>query len=157
MFSCEYCEISKNNFFIEHIWTICTNVIEPDTFTSTVTRLVFSRFFDIRGNLGMLKKNRLEKLVFPVKWSVWLYASTLQNYARRQFFDVNGVSIVISREKDVETGENMWKVLKTKAYYKTRNTGTQTDGTRTRSNGTAPEQSKHRGTAEHYDRALPMK
>ena len=44
----------------------------------------------------MLKKNRLEKLV-----------STLQNFARRRFFDVNGVSIVISRERDVETRENI--------------------------------------------------
>ena len=32
-------------------------------------RLVFNRFFDLRGNLGMLKKNRLEKLVSPVKRS----------------------------------------------------------------------------------------
>ena len=44
----------------------------------------------------MLKKTRLEKLVSAVKWSAWLYASTLQNFARRHFFDVNGVSIVIS-------------------------------------------------------------
>ena len=33
------------------------------------SRLVFSRFFDLPGNLGMLKKNRLEKLVSPVKRS----------------------------------------------------------------------------------------
>ena len=31
-------------------------------------------------------------------------------------FDVNGVSIVIPWERDVETGENMWQVLKTKAW-----------------------------------------
>ena len=79
-------------------------------------RLVFSGFFDIRGNLGNVKEKRLEKLVCPVKWSAWLYASTLQNFARQHFFDVNGVSIVISWERDVETGENVWKVLKTKAW-----------------------------------------
>ena len=39
-----------------------------------------------------------------------------QNFARQQFFDVNGVSIVISWERDVKTGENMWKDLKTKAW-----------------------------------------
>ena len=57
-------------------------------------------------------------------------------------------------------------------YYKTRNTGTRnTRGTteqrrnngtppehgtpaERRNNGTPPKQSKHRGTAEHYDRAL---
>ena len=64
----------------------------------------------------MLKKNRLEKPVSPVKWSAWPYASTLENLARQHFFDVNGVSAAISREKDVETGENMWKVLKAKAW-----------------------------------------
>ena len=28
-------------------------------------------------------------------------------FPRRHFFDVNGVSFVISRERDAETGENM--------------------------------------------------
>ena len=79
------------------------------------SRLVFSRFFDIRGNLGNVKE-KPTKLVFPVKWSAWLYASTLQNFARRHFFNVNEVSIVISWEGDVETGDNIWKVLKTKAH-----------------------------------------
>ena len=56
-----------------------------------VYRLVFSRFFFIFSEISeILKKNRLQKLVFPVKWSVWLYASTLQNFARCYSFDVNG-------------------------------------------------------------------
>ena len=66
--------------------------------------------------LEMPKKNRVEKLVSPEKWTAWLYASTLQSFARRHMFDVNGVSIVIPWERDVETGENMWQVLKTKAW-----------------------------------------
>ena len=39
-------------------------------YTSThkhVHGLVFSRFLDLRGNLGSVKENRLEKLVSPVK------------------------------------------------------------------------------------------
>ena len=64
----------------------------------------------------MLKKNHLEKLVSPVKWGACLCASTLQSLARRYFFDVNRVYVVISWERDVETGENMWKVLKKKAW-----------------------------------------
>ena len=44
----------------------------------------------------MLKKNRLEKLASPVKKSAW-----------RRFFEVNGISIVFSREIDVETGESI--------------------------------------------------
>ena len=43
--------------------------------------------------LGMLTKNRLEKLVSLLKRSAWLHASTLQNFARRHFFDVNEVCI----------------------------------------------------------------
>ena len=69
--------------------------------------IVFLIFAEISE---MLKKNRLEKL-FPVKWSAWLYASALQNFTRRHFFYLNGVSIVITWERDFETGENMWKVL----------------------------------------------
>ena len=37
--------------------------------------------------------NRLEKFVYPVKLSAWLYASALQNFAMHHFFDV---SIVFS-------------------------------------------------------------
>ena len=80
-------------------------------------RLVFRLGFLIFAEISeMLKKNRLEKFVSAVKWSTWLYVSTLQNFASRHLFDVNGVSIVISSERDVETGESMWKVLKTKAW-----------------------------------------
>ena len=79
-------------------------------------RLVFSRFFDTRGYLGNVKDKSTRKLVSPVKWNDWLYAYTLQNFATRHFFNVNGVSIVISWERDVETGENIWKVLKTKVW-----------------------------------------
>ena len=63
----------------------------------------------------MLKKNRLEKLVSLLKWGAWLYTSSFENFARRYFFDVNELSSVFSWEKDVNTGETMWKVLKTKA------------------------------------------
>ena len=84
-------------------------------------RLVFSRFLYIRGNLGNVKEKSTRKTCFSremKKWSFWLYTSTLQNFARRHFFDVNGVSIKISWEANAETGEKMWKVLKTKAERK---------------------------------------
>ena len=42
----------------------------------------------------MTKKDRLEKFVSAVKRSALLHASTLQNFARRYFSDVNEVSIV---------------------------------------------------------------
>ena len=56
-------------------------------------------------------------VTYRVSWS-WcrLHASTLQNFGHRHFFDVNRISIVISGERDVETGGNMWKVLKMKAW-----------------------------------------
>ena len=68
-------------------------------------RLAFSRFLDLYE-----KKNRLEKLVSLVKRTAWLHASTLQNFARRHFSDVNEVSIVFSWEIDIETGESIEKV-----------------------------------------------
>ena len=52
----------------------------------------------------MLKKKRLEKLVYPVKWSTWLYASNLPNFARRHFFNVNEVSNVFFWERDDKRG-----------------------------------------------------
>ena len=73
-------------------------------------------FFIFAEISKMLKKNRLEKLVSPMKWSAWVYRSTLQNFAGQHSFDVNGVSVLISWVRDVKTGENMWKVLKTKAW-----------------------------------------
>ena len=60
------------------------------------TRLAFTRSFDLRGNLGNVKKKQIEKLVSPVKKSAGLHASTLQNFATQHFFDVNEVSIVFS-------------------------------------------------------------
>ena len=49
---------------------ICAGEKDPQgTQVRDLNRLVFSRFFDLRGNLRMLKKNRLEKLVSPVKKS----------------------------------------------------------------------------------------
>ena len=64
----------------------------------------------------ILKKSWVEKRISPMKWSTYLYISTLQNFAKHHFFDVNGVYIVISCERDIETGENMWKVFKMKSW-----------------------------------------
>ena len=64
---------------------------------------------------GMLKKNRQEKLVSPVKRSALLHASTLQNVARQHFFNVNEVSIVFSWEIDTKTGKSIGKDLIKKA------------------------------------------
>ena len=41
----------------------------------------------------------------------WLHASSLQNFARRHFLDVNEVSIVFPREIDIKTGEIILKGL----------------------------------------------
>ena len=81
-------------------------------------RQVFSRFLDCAETSGELKKNRLEKLVSPVKRSSWFYASTLQNFARRYFYDVNKVSIVFSRTTDIKTGESIRKRLNYKSFIK---------------------------------------
>ena len=100
----------RTAFFIEHLWWLLL------FFDVVRNRLVFSRFFLFAEISEMWKKNQLEKLVSPMKWSAWLYASTLQNFTRRHFFDDNGVSIEISWDRDIETGENIWKVFKTKTW-----------------------------------------
>ena len=61
------------------------------------------------GISGMIKKNWLEKLVSPVNRSALLLASTLQNFARWHFVDVNEVFIVFSWEIDIKTGKNFEK------------------------------------------------
>ena len=105
-----YMQISSSVFLL-HIWKF-SNLCQHNQ----LLKLVFSRGFFIFAEMSeTLKKNRLEELLSPVKWSAWLYASTLQNFARRYFFAVNGVSIVILWERDIEMGENMWKKFKTKA------------------------------------------
>ena len=58
-------------------------------------RLVFSRVFYLRGNLGNVKEKPTRK-------------TTKQNFAWRPFFEVNGISIIFSRETDVKTGESIW-------------------------------------------------
>ena len=74
-------------------------------------RLLLSRFLDLRRNLGIVKENRLEKLVSPVKRSAYLHGSTKQKFSWRCFFEVNGIFIIFSREIDVKTGESLVKPL----------------------------------------------
>ena len=59
-------------------------------------RLVFSPFFDIRGNFGNVKEKPARKTCFSREKSALLHASIRQNFAWRHFFDVSGVSIVTS-------------------------------------------------------------
>ena len=44
-----------------------------------------------------------------MKKSAQLHASNKQNFASPRFFKVNGISIVFSREGDVETGESIFE------------------------------------------------
>ena len=41
----------------------------------------------------------------------WLQVSSLQNFARRYFLDVNEVSIVFPWEINIKTGKIIWKGL----------------------------------------------
>ena len=76
-------------------FSVMRNMVFSEPSSWWKSRLVFSRFFDICGNLWNVKEKPTRKLP-AVKWSAWLYATTFQNFARRHFFDVNGVSIAIS-------------------------------------------------------------
>ena len=79
-----------------------------------ITRLVFCKLLDFRGNHEKLKKNRLEKLVSPMKWSTWLYTSKFQNVAMWRFFDIN--EVLYFHEKDmVKRGRQWEKCFKNKS------------------------------------------
>ena len=88
------------------------------------TRIVITvvGFFILNENLGPVKEKPTRKTCFPVKRSTWLHTSTLQNFARRHFFDVSEVSVVLSWKIDTKTwkidtktGESIWKGQITKA------------------------------------------
>ena len=71
--------------------------------------LVFSRFFDFRGNLGNVKEKPTRKTCFCRE----MKRLTLRIYLAKC---ADRVSIVILKERNVDTGENKWEVLKTKAW-----------------------------------------
>ena len=70
----------------------------------------FHQTLEIRAEISeLLKKNRLEKLAYPVKRSTYLHASAKQNFAWRCFFEVNRIPIIFSRELDDETGKSIFE------------------------------------------------
>ena len=72
-----------------------------------MARLVFSRFLDLRGNLGIVKEKPTRRTCFSREKKRQLHSSTKQNCAWRRFFEVNGIPIIFSLEIDVKTGENI--------------------------------------------------
>ena len=74
------------------------------------TRLVFSRPFDIRGNLGNVEEKPTRKTGFSrerKRPAPRTYAPTRQNPAWQHFPDTNGAFTVIPSEGDAETRDNM--------------------------------------------------
>ena len=60
------------------------------TFLSSESRkIAFNRILDLDRNLGNVKEKPSRKTCFSVKRSSWLHVSTLQNFARWDFFDFN--------------------------------------------------------------------
>ena len=62
--------------------------------------LVFSRFLDLRGNLGIVKEKPTRKTCFS-REKKRLAPRTKQNFTWQRFFEVNGISLMFSREVDV--------------------------------------------------------
>ena len=54
----------------------------------------------------MVKKD-LEKLISPVKWSVWLDACALENFAARHFFDVSRTLLYFHEKEGKLTEQNL--------------------------------------------------
>ena len=94
-------------FLLKYFFLYDSKIFQNKRVIHILARLVFSRFFDFRENLDNVKEK-------PARKS-WFHASTLQNFARRNFFDVNEVSIVYSWKIYIKTGESIWKGLFPKA------------------------------------------
>ena len=72
-------------------------------------RLVFSRFLDLRGNLGVVKEKPTRKTCFSREEERLARRIYLAKYVWRRFFEVNLISIIFSRETVVKTGEGLIK------------------------------------------------
>ena len=86
---------------------------EPD-----LNRLVFSRFFYLRGNLGNVNEKPTRKTCFSRKKKRLTPRIYLAKFARRYFSDVNEISIVFSWEIDIKTGQSIWKRFNYKSFIK---------------------------------------
>ena len=74
----------------------------------TVVRLVFSRFLDFPGNLGIGKEKLIRKTCFSCE-KKHLARRICQAKFCLAAFEVNGISIIFSRELDVKTGDSIFE------------------------------------------------
>ena len=130
MLSGEFYKISHNTFFKEPFGRLllhkqlssfqkCCHTYSPaEYFLGLICRLVFSRFFDSRGNLRIVKEKPTRKFVSRVKRSAQLHASTKQNFARRCFFEVNGISVIFSLARELKLGRVYLKRFNYKTFIK---------------------------------------
>ena len=70
----------------------------------TWIRLVFSRFLDLRGNLGIVKEKPTRNTCFSREKKHLAPRIYQENFTWWHFLEVNGISIIFSREIDVTTG-----------------------------------------------------
>ena len=73
------------------------------------SRLVFSRFLDLRGNLGIVKEKPTRKNCFSREKKRAASRIYQANFAWRRFFEVNGTSIIFSRDIDVKTVKSIFE------------------------------------------------
>ena len=99
---------------------------------------------------GLLKKNQLEKLVSPVKRSAQLHASTKQNFAWWCFFEVNGISIIFSREIEIKS-ILIHKYQHGSTRVNTSLTRINTSLTRVNTNQDEPNTSQHKSTRVRHE------
>ena len=73
------------------------------------TRLVFSRFFDLLGNLRIVKEKPTRKTCFSREKKRLAPRIYQAKFCWRCFFEVNGIFIMFSREIDARTGESIFE------------------------------------------------
>ena len=70
-------------------------------------RLVFSRFLNLSGNLGIAKEKPTRKTCFSRERKRLAPRIYQAKFCLARFFEVNGISIIFSREIDVKTRESI--------------------------------------------------
>ena len=80
------------------------------------TRLIFSRLFDIRGNLGKVKEKPTGKTCFSSKMKCLALHIYLAKFCEAAFLWCQRSFYCNFMRKGCWNGGNMWKVLKTKAW-----------------------------------------
>ena len=111
-----FSSMDDGTFFENNLWFLPVNYFHK---MSTIMVDQYLVGFWICAEISVMsKKNRLEKLVSPVKRSAWLDRSTLKTFDRCHLFDVNEVSMCFHEKFILKRGGEYLKRINYKSLEK---------------------------------------